>query len=64
MSVSNFEEQVFTYLWRGLVLAGLVTVLWGILVPVSNDQTQGQAQGATNTASSRARGSSADNEAR
>jgi len=64
MSVSNFEEQVFTYLWRGLVLAGLVTVLWGVLAPPPNAQTQGQAQGATNTASSRARSSSADNEAR
>jgi hypothetical protein len=64
MSVSNFEEQVFTYLWRGLVLAGLVTVLWGILAPAPNPQTQGPAQGATNTASSRARASSADDEAR
>jgi hypothetical protein len=64
MSVSNFEEQVFAYLWRGLVLAGLVTVLWGILAPAPNTQVQGQAQGATNTASSRARSSSADNEAR
>jgi len=27
MSASDFEEQVFTYLWRGLVLAGLLTVL-------------------------------------
>ena len=64
MSVSNFEEQVFTYLWRGLVLAGLVTVLWGILAPAPSAQPQGQAQGATNTASTRARGSSTDNEAR
>jgi hypothetical protein len=64
MSVSNFEEQVFAYLWRGLVLAGLVTVLWGILAPAPNNQSQGQAQGATNTASSRVRSSPADNEAR
>jgi hypothetical protein len=64
MSVSNFEEQVFTYLWRDLVLAGLVTALWGILAPAPSAQPQGQAQGATNTASSSARSYSADNEAR
>jgi hypothetical protein len=63
MSVSDFEEEVFTYVWRGVVLAGLLTVLWGVITPAPGVQIQSQAQGATNTPSSRVRMSAA-NEAR
>jgi len=59
MSVSDFEEQIFTYLWRGLVLAGLLTVLWGNFAPAPNSQIQGQAHGASNTVSSRVHSSPA-----
>ncbi len=59
MSVSDLEEQVFTYLWRGLVLAGLLTVLWGNFAPAPNAQVQAHARSATNTASSRVHTSSA-----
>jgi len=61
MSISDFEEQVLTYLWRGLVLAGLLTVLWSTLAPAPS---QTQQQGATNTASSKVNRPSAANEAR
>ena len=60
MSVSDFEEEVFTYLWRGVVLAGLLTVLWGIFIPAPGVQIQSQAQAAANTASSRIRMSAAN----
>jgi hypothetical protein len=53
MSVPDFEEQIFTYVWRGLVLAGLLTFLWSTFAPSPNGQILGQAQGATNSASSR-----------
>jgi hypothetical protein len=59
MSVSDFEEQVFKYVWRGFVLAGLVTLLWGFFAPVPNTQTQGQAQGVTSTASNQTSNSAA-----
>jgi len=64
MSVSDFEEQIFTYLWRGLVLAGLLTVLWGNFAPAPNSQVRAHAQSATNTVSNSVRSSSAANEAR
>ena len=55
MSVSDFEDQVMNWIWRGLVIAGLVTVLGSVLTPTPNPQVQGmiqgQTQGATNTAS-------------
>ena len=64
MSVSDFEEQVFTYLWRGLVLAGLLTVLWRNFAPAPNSQVRAHPQSATNTVSNSVRRSSAANEAR
>jgi hypothetical protein len=64
MSVSDFEEHVFTYLWRGLVLAGLVTMLWSVLVPAPNPKIQPQSQGETNTASSRVHPATAANQER
>lgn len=42
MSVSDFEEQVLTYLWRGVVLAGLITVLGSAFVPLPSPQIPGQ----------------------
>jgi len=63
MSVSDFEEEVFTYLWRGVVLAGLLTVLWDIFIPAPGVQIHSQAQAASNAAGSRVRMSAA-NEAR
>ena len=29
MSIAEFEEQALKYVWRGLVIAGLLTVLGG-----------------------------------
>ena len=60
MSVSDFEEEVSIYVWRGVVLAGLLTVLWGILIPAPAVQIQSEAQAAANTASSRVRMSAAN----
>ncbi len=55
MSVSDLEDQVLNWVWRGLVIAGLLTVLGGILRPTPSSQVQGkthgQTQAATNTAS-------------
>jgi hypothetical protein len=40
MSVSEFEDQVLNYIWRGLVIAGLLTVLGGILLPTPSPEAQ------------------------
>jgi len=55
MSASDFEEQVFKYLWRGFVLAGLLTLLWSAFIPEQNPQAPSPAPGATNTASNKTR---------
>ena len=54
MSVSDFEEQVFNYVWRGFVLAGLFTLLWSVLAPATDSQTQAQSPAEANTASNQA----------
>jgi len=59
MSVSDFEEQFFIYFWRGLVLAGLCTVLWGGLAPATGPQLPGQTQSETNIVSRELRRSAA-----
>jgi hypothetical protein len=64
MSASDFEEQILKYLWRALVLAGLLTVLGSAFVPTSGPQIQEPVQGATNTANRVASGSSNPDEAR
>jgi len=51
VSNSNLEDRVFNWIWRALVIGGLLTVLGGVFTPTHSPQTQGQMQGAANAAS-------------
>lgn len=63
MSVSDFEERVFRYVWRGFVLAGLLSLLWSAFAPAP--QTQWPSPGLSDTASNHTSHSTASiNEAR
>jgi hypothetical protein len=62
MSVSDFEDKILAYVWRALVLAGLLTVMGQAFVP-SRPPAQGKALGTSEVANS-ARSASDTNAAR
>ncbi len=49
MSISDFEDQVLKYVWRALVIAGLLTALGGIFRPAQSPDASVR-QRASNTA--------------
>ncbi len=51
MSVSDFEDELLAYVWRALVLAGLLTVVGHVFAP-SRPRVQSQAQATSEVANS------------
>ena len=59
MSVSDFEDELLAYVWRALVLAGLLTVVGHVFAP-SRPLVQRQAQGTSEVANSARRAAGTD----